>query len=86
MHNINTRESEIKYNSILLNNSKNKWRRLNKLLNDDTCKSDNFIFCDADLEVSNKFNEYFGEVGSNLYKIINTVSNMDNYINKIPIL
>ena len=47
------RESEIKYNSILLNNSKNKWSRLNKLLNDGTCKSDNFIFCDDDLEVSN---------------------------------
>ena len=30
------RESEIKYNSILLNNSKNKWSRLNKLLNDDS--------------------------------------------------
>ena len=70
----------------MLNNSKNKWSRLNKLLNDDTCKSDNFIFCDADLEVSNKFNEYFREVGSNLSKIINPVSNIDNYINKIPIL
>ena len=38
------RESEIKYNSILLNNSKNKWSRLNKLLIDDTCKSDNLFF------------------------------------------
>ena len=44
------------------------------------------IFCDADIKVSNKFNEYFSEVGSNLSKIINPVSNIDNYINKIPIL
>ena len=44
------------------------------------------IFCDADIEVSNKFNEYFSEVGSNLSKIINPVSNIDNYINKITIL
>ena len=70
----------------MLNNSKNKWSRLNKLLNDGTCKSDNFIFCDDDLELSNKFNEYFSEVGSNLSKIINPVSNIDNYINQIPIL
>ena len=30
--------------------------------------------------------EYFIEVGSNLSKIINPVSNIDNYINQIPIL
>ena len=70
----------------MFNNSKNKWSRLNKLLNNDTCKSDNFIFCDAYFEVSNKFKEYFSEVGSNLSKIINSVSNIDNYINQIPIL
>ena len=35
----------------MLNNSKNEWSRLNKLLNDDTCKSDNVIFCDADLDI-----------------------------------
>ena len=34
-----------------------KWRRLNKLLRDATCKSDNFICCDPDLDVSNKCNE-----------------------------
>ena len=84
MHKINTR-TEIKYNSILLNNSKNKWSRLNKLLNDATCKSDDFICCDHDLEVSNKFNEYFSEVGTNLSKIINPVSNIDKYSNLIPI-
>ena len=62
MRNINT-ESEITYNSILLNNSKNKWSRLNKLLNYDTCKLDN----------------------CNLSKIINPLSNIDNYINQIQI-
>ena len=54
-------------------------------MNDDTCKSDNFIFCDSDLEVSNKINKYYSEVGSNISKIINAVSNIYNYINQIPI-
>ena len=55
-------------------------------MNDDTCKSDHFIFCDPDLEVSNKFHEYFSEVGSNLSKSSNPISNIDNYINHINIL
>ena len=38
------------------------------------------FFCDADLEDSNKFNEYVSEVRVNLSKIINPVSNIDNYI------
>ena len=65
---------------------------VNKLLNDDTCKSDTFICCDPDLEVSNKCNDYISEVGSidptkdyNLSKIINPVSNNDQYIYLIPI-
>ena len=57
------RDSEIAYNSKMLNLNSNKWKHLNKLLTDGSSKVNHSPFDTTSHETANRFNDYFSEIG-----------------------
>ena len=74
------RDSEIAYNSKMINFNNNKWKDLNKLLTDGSSKVNHSPFDSTSHETAdNRFNDYFSEIGLQLSSDIEFMATITNY-------